>query len=369
MNKLRKHQLTEILIFAFFWLYFSLLYVLLEKALLGALDTYPVTGSPYSFRINLITVVIFSLFTGLAIGFFETFYLKSLFDRRSFSSKLVFKSLFYISSLMIFIFITSLYGNSRGTGLSMFHPDTVARASSFIDSFSFWILLLYIATMVFLSLFTVQVRDNLGPEVFYNFLFGKYHQPKEEKRVFMFVDMKSSTRIAESLGHVSYFKLLNDYYADMTKAIVRSGGEIYQYVGDEVVISWDLNSAFDNFNCIECFFEAKKIFEERKEYYVKAYGLSPGFKAGMHWGEVTTGEIGSIKKDIIFTGDVLNTCARIQSLCNSLASDNLMSEALLNQLAINDLYKVSFKGEMELRGKSDKVKLYSIQKTHTSVNA
>jgi len=356
------------MIFAFFWLYFSLLYVLLEKALLGNLDTYPVTGAPYSFRINLITVVIFSLFTGLTIGFFETYYLKRLFDRRSFSSKLIFKSLFYISSLMIFIFITSLYGNSRGTGLNMFHPDSFTRASSFLDTFSFWILLLYISSMVFLSLFIVQVRDNLGPEVFYNFLFGKYHQPKEEKRVFMFVDMKSSTKIAERLGHVSYFKLLNDYYADMTKAIVSSGGEIYQYVGDEVVISWDLESAFSDFNCIECFFKAKDIFEDRKDYYIKAYGLSPSFKAGIHWGAVTTGEIGLIKKDIIFTGDVLNTSARIQSLCNSLGSDNLMSEALLSQLAINDQYKVSFEGEMELRGKTDRVKLYSLQKAYTPAN-
>ncbi len=51
----------------------------------------------------------------------------------------------------------------------------------------------------------------------------------------------------------------------------------------------------------------------------------PEFKAGFHIGKVITAEIGVIKKDIIFTGDVLNTTARIQGLSNTYEVDMITS--------------------------------------------
>lgn len=71
---------------------------------------------------------------------------------------------------------------------------------------------------------------------------------------------------------------------------------------------------------------AKKIFEKEREKYIDTYGLVPEFKAGIHCGKVTTGEIGVIKKEILFTGDVLNTSARIQGNCNPLGVNILISE-------------------------------------------
>ena len=47
------------------------------------------------------------------------------------------------------------------------------------------------------------------------------------------------------------------------------------------------------------------------------YGETPIFNAGMDAGVVTVTEIGDIKRDLAFHGDVLNTAARIQGLCNS----------------------------------------------------
>ena len=41
------------------------------------------------------------------------------------------------------------------------------------------------------------VNDKYGPGVFRDFLLGRYFQPKREERIFMFLDIKSSTTIAE----------------------------------------------------------------------------------------------------------------------------------------------------------------------------
>jgi adenylate cyclase len=46
--------------------------------------------------------------------------------------------------------------------------------------------------------------------------------------------------IAEQLGDEKYHTLLKDFFADITIPIVENGGNIYQYVGDEVVIAWDI---------------------------------------------------------------------------------------------------------------------------------
>ncbi|MGB5498917.1 MAG: adenylate/guanylate cyclase domain-containing protein, partial [Maribacter sp.] len=88
----------------------------------------------------------------------------------------------------------------------------------------------------------------------------------------------------------------------------------------------------------------------------------PEFKAGFHCGKVTTGEIGILKKDIFFTGDVLNTTARIQARCNESGTDNLISQELLSQLNIDDAYELTAMGECALKGRREKINLFSIAK-------
>jgi adenylate cyclase len=79
-------------------------------------------------------------------------------------------------------------------------------------------------------------------------------------------------------------------------------------------------------------------------------------------GKVTTGEIGVIKKEITFSGDVLNTTARIQGLCNTYKVDLLTSEKLINALESNEAFKLKALGEAELRGRNEKINLFTIEK-------
>ena len=76
----------------------------------------------------------------------------------------------------------------------------------------------------------------------------------------MFLDMKSSTTIAGNLGHVKYFEMLREYYSVLSDPIVKYSGEIYQYVGDEIVVSWKLKRGLENNNCIQCFFALKENY-------------------------------------------------------------------------------------------------------------
>jgi adenylate cyclase len=77
-------------------------------------------------------------------------------------------------------------------------------------------------------------------------------------------------------------------------------------------------------------------------------------------GKVTTGEIGVIKKNIMFTGDVLNTTARIQGLCNAYKVDILISDDLQKRLAADAQRQIKPLGKNELRGRDEKIELFTI---------
>jgi adenylate cyclase len=176
----------------------------------------------------------------------------------------------------------------------------------------------------------------------------------------MFLDMSSSTAIAEELGHERYFTLLKSYYEDMTTAILETSGRINQYVGDEIVISWPEKLGLYKSNCLECFAKIARLLDGRSHYYRKTFGLVPAFKAGFHIGSVTVGEIGIIKKELIYTGDVLNTTARITALCGEYGTNALISGTLLDKLPGSALYVPTRIGALKLRGKKEAVELFKL---------
>ncbi len=356
-----KRYLLRMIPFGLIPFVFSATYSFLEKGILGDHPFYPSTGNPYEF--NLIIPAVMSMVTGLLIGSLEVTYLNKWFQNRSFLKKIFFKTIFYFVLISLAILIILIVSNSTELGLSPFDKIVWNNAGLFASSFAFWSLLLYFNLGVFICLFYAEVSDNIGQAVLLNFFTGKYHQPIQEERIFMFLDMKSSTTIAEKLGHIEYFKMLKRYYADLSDPIVQYGGEIYQYVGDEVVVTWKLPKGFADNNCLNCFFEMKASLSKQASKYQSDFGVVPTFKAGIHLGEVTTGEIGVIKKEITFSGDVLNTTARIQGLCNSYEVDLLTSEKLTKALKLNGDFKARALGETELRGRNEKVRLFTIEKS------
>ncbi len=359
-----RRTLSQIMPFGLIWLFFGIIYSILEKGLLGSSMVYPSTGNPYEFVTAMTIASLGALIMGWIMGTVELLLLKRLFIKKTFGQKLLLKTTIYVAALILFLVVTAQISNSIRMERSLFHPVVVQAGLGFLFNFAFLSLIIYLGAIVTITLFFTEVSDSLGANVLKNFFLGKYHTPQEEERVFMFLDMKSSTTIAEQLGHIRYFDLLNEYYADMSEALIQTFAEIYQYVGDEMVVTWTLKNGIRNNNCLRCFFLIKVIYNRLSEKYEKKYGLVPAFKAGLHYGNVTTGEIGVLKKEILFTGDVLNTTARIQGSCNTYGVDILISSELLSQLSTEESYQVQEIGEVELRGRHAKVKLFTIKQSY-----
>ena len=337
----------------------------MEKGILGDHPVYPSTGNPFDSNIAISALT--SLATGLMIGIFEVFYVNAWFQDRSFFEKITFKSVVYTIAIVFAAFIIVVFGHVVSQGASPFSATVWNFVVSFFTNFAFWSIICYYSLAIIISLFHKEVSDNMGQAVSFNFFTGKYHRPKSEDRVFMFLDMKSSTAHAEKLGHIRYFQMLKEYYDDISQPILNYGGEIYQYVGDEIVITWKAKKDYAK-NALDCFFAMKAALSDQHQKYLTKYEIVPTFKAGLHFGNVTTGEIGSLKKDIVFTGDTLNTTARIQNLCNRYEVDLLVSEVLLNTMKSNEYYDFESLGEVQLRGRNQGIELFSVRKTeHNNV--
>lgn len=272
-------------------------------------------------------------------------------------------SIFWSYTLVYFTvsLVSSLFFNSGLLGLSILDAELwkyvlihLVNIESLQD-FLFW-LVVVLSTLVIL-----QVNDKYGPGVFTSFLLGRYFHPKREERIFMFLDLRSSTSIAEKLGEARYFNFIKEVFENVTPSILNARGEIYQYVGDEIVISWKTQKGAENANCIRYFLNIQHSLNRRADHYLEKYGVVPEFKAGLHYGDVMAGEVGVVKREIAFSGDVLNTTARIQSKCNELGVNILLSKFLLDKLRLSpDTFAPKWMGDIDLRGKEHSLSLYTV---------
>jgi adenylate cyclase len=176
----------------------------------------------------------------------------------------------------------------------------------------------------------------------------------------MFLDMKSSTTIAEQLGHVRFYTLLNELFHEISQPVLETKAEIYQYVGDEVVLTWEMEHGLKNSNCLKSFFMFQESLLRNSENYFRNFGVRPAFKAGVHFGKVVSAQIGDLKREIVYNGDVLNTTARIQSECNKYQRDCLVSGSLMNRLKETNGFQWERIAAVTLRGKETEVELFSV---------
>lgn len=218
------------------------------------------------------------------------------------------------------------------------------------------------AIVVVITQLFLQINSKFGQGVFWNFLRGKYHTPKEERRIFMFLDLNSSTTIAEQLGDKKYHAFLKDLFSDITNPILDNKGEIYQYVGDEVIVAWKYEDGIDDSKCIQCFFDIKQSLQQLSDKYLRQYDVVPVFKAGIHCGKVVAGEVGIIKRDITYSGDVLNTTSRIQGMCREFNEEVIVSGDLVSELRLTGHYAVQALGAIRLKGKQKEMQLIALRR-------
>ena len=176
----------------------------------------------------------------------------------------------------------------------------------------------------------------------------------------MFIDMKSSTTIAEKLLHKKFSYLVQDIFNDMA-VVDNYNGEIYQYLGDGAIISWNIKKGLKRNNYLKAYYAFINVISKREKYYQRKYDLIPKFKAGMHVGKVMVLQVGQIRRDISYNGDTLNTTARIESMCNENRQNLLVSGDLHDMMKNQEGYSFKNIGNIKLKGKRKAIDIYQVK--------
>lgn len=294
-----------------------------------------------------------SLLLGLFLGILEEFIFKKVFSRLPLYKVLIIRTLLYsllISAILSLVLSIEIAAVEQLTYLQAL--VSYLRSPLFLRDFIFSI------SFLFLIIFLIQVIQLIGKANFIRLIMGVFHQPREVERTFMFLDLTGSTTIAEKLDNMAYSNFIKDFFFDISDAIILYKGEVYQYVGDEVIVIWPV--AGRSSDCIRCFFKMREIIDNKREVYQGKYDLLPRFKAAIHTGRVVVTEIGKLKKDIVYHGDVLNTTSRIEGKCNELNQELLISEDTLKLMGQAHHFKTEKMGTILLRGKARNVNIFAV---------
>ncbi len=211
----------------------------------------------------------------------------------------------------------------------------------------------------FVLVFFFDLENILGKGFLFNYLRGKYDKPRKERRIFMFLDLVSSTRHAENMGDDAYYEFLNDCYRMLNKPVINTRAQVLKYVGDEAILTWTYNQGIAHNNCVEFYFSFQEALVHREAYFLHKYGVVPQFKAGLHEGVVVLAYLGDIRKQLDCSGDVMNTTSRIVNLCGQYDADLLISAQLYHALPSKQ-FIVSEIPDAVLKGKAVGMDLVNI---------
>ena len=241
--------------------------------------------------------------------------------------------------------------------MTRFSGVTIGFGEFLVEPGSF-ALYLYILSVDFFLVLLRQINLMIGDGNLWRLLRGRFYEPREEERIFMFLDLKSSTKHAEDLGHVTYSRLVQDCFDDLG-VVSDFGAEVYQYVGDGVVLTWPLAGGLHDQNCLHAFRGFQDRLESRRDYYTRRYGRAPSFTAAINAGVVTVTEVGRHKREIAYHGDTINTAARVQGKCKTFGRDLLVTSGLWNLLGDSSFGHEEL-GEISLRGKEEPVGIVAV---------
>lgn len=289
-----------------------------------------------------------------AIASFEIFYVNDpagqSLRRLPFMKAALLKTLFYSVSIILFDALGNIIVPIEGAYPIGFNLNTL-------------ITLAMALTFTFIISTLMQINQLLGPGVLINFIRGRYHQPRHEERLFLFIDMRGSTAIAERIGDINFHRLLNQFLSDIGEVMANHGGSIDKYVGDEMIATWHLTARPER--AFEAVFEARALLAERAALYRARFDALPDFRAVLHAGPVVVGEMGDQKREIALLGDTINTTAKLEHWAKGATQPVVASRAALDAAGNLPGLTITSLGAQMLPGKTQAIDLFAVEDLST----
>jgi adenylate cyclase len=210
------------------------------------------------------------------------------------------------------------------------------------------------------AIFVLQLSRLIGERALRDILFGRYHRSRTEERFFLFVDIAGSTPLAERIGPDAVHRFLGEVFRLASDPIDDHRGEVYQYVGDEIVITWTVADGRDGARPVACFFGIEQALARAAPEFEREFGAAPRLRAALHGGPVITGEVGGSRRAIVYHGDVMNTTSRIEQATRDLERQFLVSGDAMERLPDLKGFAIEDLGPRQLRGRAAGIRVYAV---------
>ncbi len=182
----------------------------------------------------------------------------------------------------------------------------------------------------------------------------------------LFSDIRDFTKLTQDISPVEVISFLNEYFNEMIEVAVKYDGIIDKFIGDGMLVVFGIPFQTNDhatkalLSSIEMQKALFKINQKRQ-----SEGKIPiRIGIGLHSGTVLAGNIGN-KRKLQYTviGDTVNVASRIENLNKQFSTSILLSEDTYKRLDINLFSKENFcfHENVEIRGKKEKLNLYSYQ--------
>ena len=285
-----------------------------------------------------------------AIGGLELFVLNGGLRTRlanlSFTANLIVRSAIYAAIIMLVQAVQIgdiIFGRPPGTSLQ-----------------GFWSGFLYSAVISVVMNLGFSIANIIGPRALLNFITGRYHSPVEENRFVLFVDIAGSTGLAERLGGIGIHRFLDRTFRLLTLAVVDYRGEVHDYVGDEIIVTWREDEGGVECRPLQCFAAMRAALVAAAGQFEQEFGAAPKIRGSLHFGPVIIGEIGDVKRAIVFNGDVMNTAARLEELSRNVDGGFIASRAAMARFKSAPPFAMRDLGRLPIRGRADGIDVVGI---------
>jgi adenylate cyclase len=298
---------------------------------------------------GMISGPIYGLLLGLTLGYVELFVLdgplRDWLGNLPFTANLIVRSAIYAAIIMALQLVQVgeiITGSPGGSTTDFWSGVTIAAVISVLMNLAF------------------AIANLIGARALMNFATGRYHSPVTENRFVLFVDIAGSTGLAESLGGPAIHRLLDRTFRLLTLSVVDYRGEVLNYVGDEVIVTWPERDGAIDCRPLRCFVAMRDELARAGSQLEREFGVVPRIRGSLHFGPVIIGEIGDVKRAIVFNGDVMNTAARLEELSRQVDGGFLASRAAMQRFSSAPPFAVRDLGRLPIRGRADGIDVVGI---------
>jgi adenylate cyclase len=205
----------------------------------------------------------------------------------------------------------------------------------------------------------------VGPRISERILHGQVKRGDGDRieAAFWYSDLRGFTALSESLPAAQLLSLLNDYFENCAAAAAARGGEILQFIGDAILIVFEIRRPEDGpgvcNDALDAAIDALSAIAVVNHRRRRAGLAQIEFGLGLHLGTVTHANVGAPGR-LAFNvvGPAVNKTARIQALSKEAGVPLLLSQ----EFAAHIRRPLRALGRFGLRGVAGDHEVFTLEK-------